>query len=198
MADRFDRDKEGGNLMSNMTVHQYNTVHTGIVALLEAARQVAARNVNALMTASYWEIGRRIVEFEQGGDERAGYGEVLVERLSRDLTQRFGRGFGKANLWSMRAFYVAWPADRILQTASGESAGEPILQTVSAELPEAVISESLARKSPDLTTLAAGWKIFCWNWATTSPSSDARKGCGSVTAGSASIWCSSIAVYGAL
>jgi len=50
------------------------------------------------MTASYWEIGRRIVEFEQGGDERAGYGEVLVERLSRDLTQRFGRGFGKANL----------------------------------------------------------------------------------------------------
>ena len=66
MADRFDRDKEGGNLMSNMTVHQYNTVHTGIVALLEAARQVAARNVNALMTASYWEIGRRIVEFEQG------------------------------------------------------------------------------------------------------------------------------------
>ena len=111
------------------------------------------------MTASYWEIGRRIVEFEQGGDERAGYGEVLVERLSRDLTQRFGRGFGRANLWSMRAFYLAWPADRILQTASGESAGEPILQTVSAELPEAVISESLARKSPDLTTLAARFPL---------------------------------------
>ncbi len=95
---------------SNPQLDEYNTVHTGIVALLlEAARQAAARNVNALMTASYWKIGRRIVEFEQDGDERAGYGEVLVERLSRDLTQRFGRGFGKANLWSMRAFYLAWP-----------------------------------------------------------------------------------------
>jgi hypothetical protein len=45
----------------------YAVVHTDIVALLDAARHAAARSVNALMTASYWEIGRRIVEFEQGG-----------------------------------------------------------------------------------------------------------------------------------
>jgi hypothetical protein len=49
----------------------YGDIHSGIVELLEAARHIAARNVNALMTASYWEIGRRIVEFEQGGVERA-------------------------------------------------------------------------------------------------------------------------------
>ena len=101
----------------------YGDIHTGIVELLETARQAAARSVNALMTASYWEIGRRIVEFEQGGAERAGYGDMLIERLSLDLTKRFGRGFGRANLWSMKAFYLAWPAAPILQTLSGRGRG---------------------------------------------------------------------------
>ena len=71
----------------------YVDVRSGIVELLNAARQAAARSVNALMTASYWEIGRRIVEAEQKGKRRAGYGEQLIERLSLDLTQQFGRGF---------------------------------------------------------------------------------------------------------
>jgi DUF1016 N-terminal domain len=53
----------------------YADVRSSIVELLNAARQAAARNVNALMTASYWEIGRRIVEAEQKGKRRAGYGE---------------------------------------------------------------------------------------------------------------------------
>lgn len=51
----------------------YNNMRASIVALLETARRAAARSVNVLMTASYWEIGRRIVEFEQGGLQRAGY-----------------------------------------------------------------------------------------------------------------------------
>lgn len=76
----------------------YAGIHGGIVELLDAARQAAARSVNALMTASYWEIGRRIVEAEQQGRRRAGYGEQLKERLSADLTARFGRGFG-ATTW---------------------------------------------------------------------------------------------------
>ena len=125
----------------------YGDVHTGIVELLESARHAAARSVNALMTASYWEIGRRIVEFEQGGAERAGYGEVLIERLSLDLTARFGRGFGKANLWSMKAFYLAWPTAPILQTASGESGQASILQTLSAESLPAQMPGSAIRRS---------------------------------------------------
>ena len=56
----------------------YVGIHDGIVELLDAARQAAARSVNALMTASYWEIGRRIVEAEQKGRRRAGYGEQLM------------------------------------------------------------------------------------------------------------------------
>ena len=95
----------------------YETVQTDIVALLEGARGAAARSVNALMTATYWEIGRRIVEFEQGGVERAAYGESLIERLAADLTQKFGHGFSPRNLEQMRLFYRGWP---IPQTQSAE------------------------------------------------------------------------------
>jgi predicted nuclease of restriction endonuclease-like (RecB) superfamily len=116
----------------------YGDVCDGIVQLLNAARQAAARNVNALMTATYWEVGHRIVEAEQKGKRRAGYGEQLIERLSLDLTQRFGRGFGARNLEQMRQFYVAWP---IPQTLSAEFNGGTLAlsndkksQTPSAEL----------------------------------------------------------------
>jgi predicted nuclease of restriction endonuclease-like (RecB) superfamily len=99
----------------------YDNIRSGIVDLLQAARSAAARNVNSIMTAVYWDIGRRIVKSEQSGEQRAEYGEQLVEQLSRDLTRQFGRGFGRANLWQMRAFYGAWPEPTILQTLSGES-----------------------------------------------------------------------------
>ena len=95
----------------------YETVQTGIVALLVGARGAAARSVNALMTATYWEIGRRILEFEQGGVDRAAYGESLIERLAVNLAQRFGRGFSPRNLEQMRLFYRGWP---IPQTQSAE------------------------------------------------------------------------------
>ena len=99
----------------------YDNIRAGIVELLKAARSAAARNVNSIMTAVYWDIGRRIVKFEQGGEHRAEYGEQLIAQLSGDLTRQFGRGFGRANLWQMRAFYRAWPEAKILQTLSGES-----------------------------------------------------------------------------
>ncbi len=113
----------------------YADMRGGIVAVVQAARVAVARNVNALMTASYWEIGHRIVEAEQKGQRRAGYGEQLVERLAVDLTAQFGRGFSQQNLWLMRSFYLAWP---IRQTLSGEfpvlSGPCEILQTPSGEL----------------------------------------------------------------
>jgi predicted nuclease of restriction endonuclease-like (RecB) superfamily len=109
--------------MTKMTTipENYNNIRAGIVELLKAARSATARNVNSIMTAAYWDIGRRIVKFEQGGQRRAEYGEQLIEQLSADLTRQFGRGFGRANLWQMRAFYRAWPDAKILQTLSGES-----------------------------------------------------------------------------
>lgn len=132
----------------------YAAVHTDIVALLEAARHAAARSVNALMTASYWEIGRRIVEFEQGGKERAEYGQALLKRLSADLSDRFGRGFSQRNLEQMRLFYLAWPPGQISQTPSAKLPTSRISQTPSGESDSSTKPESLSRQPFDLTVLA--------------------------------------------
>jgi len=90
------------------------------------------------MTATYWEIGRRIVEYEQHGRKRAAYGEALLERLAADLTAKLGRGFSQRNLRQMREFYLGW---QIRQTLSAESDAAPLssepaekCQTASAEL----------------------------------------------------------------
>ena len=122
----------------------YGDIHIGIVELLESARRTAARSVNALMAASYWEIGRRIVEFEQGGQERAEYGQQLLKRLSSDLTAHFGRGFGVINLQQMRNFYLCWPSGQIYQTASDISLPPQILQTLSGESPSMTIVQTAA------------------------------------------------------
>ena len=86
----------------------YDRLISGISELLETARRASARAVNAVLTATYWEIGRRIVEFEQSGKPRAGYGEELLARLSKDLTAKHGRGFSRQGLQKMRAFYLGW------------------------------------------------------------------------------------------
>ena len=65
----------------------YNAMRAGIAEVLKAARAAAARNVNSIMTAAYWEIGRRIVHSEQQGESRAEYGEQLIAQLAIDLTR---------------------------------------------------------------------------------------------------------------
>jgi uncharacterized protein DUF1016 len=94
-----------------------------LVALLERARVNSARSVNAVMTATYWEIGGGIAEQEQLGEKRAQYGKALLRGLPEDLRPRFGRGFSECNWLAMRKFYRAWP---IPQTPSAELAGPGI------------------------------------------------------------------------
>ena len=125
-------------------IEGYDSIVSELVDLVESARRVSARSVNAVMTATYWEIGRRMVEFEQRGKKRAEYGEALLERLAADLTVRFGRGFGRANLAQMRKFFLTWPQSNIVQTVSGQfeesQSGSPlfpVVQTLSGESQEA-------------------------------------------------------------
>jgi predicted nuclease of restriction endonuclease-like (RecB) superfamily len=125
---------------------EYGGLIGGIAELLEAARRTAARTVNALMTATYWEIGRRIVKFEQQGQERAGYGEQILSKLSQDLTARFGRGFSRQNLQRFRLFYLSQPAEKICSTLSSKLTGG-IGSTPSNELGEATIVQTLSAKS---------------------------------------------------
>ena len=77
----------------------------------------ATQAVNARLTETYWQIGRDIVEFEQGGKARAEYGKNLIKNLSRDLTLRHGKGFSRSNVMMMRVFYLAHPK---VQTPSGQ------------------------------------------------------------------------------
>ncbi len=102
----------------------YDTVLSDVIGLLESARKASARTVNSIMTATYWEIGKRIVECEQAGAKRAEYGKELLKRLRLTLSDvlkvRFGRGFSERNLEQMRLFYIGWP---ISQTPSAKSNG---------------------------------------------------------------------------
>jgi len=108
----------------------YGRLVLDISGLLELARHTAARSVNGILTATYWEIGRRIVEFEQGGRTRSTYGEELLDRLSKDLTAKHGRGFSRSNVAQIRAFYMTW---EIVQTLSGQFEARVKLPTVSGQ-----------------------------------------------------------------
>jgi predicted nuclease of restriction endonuclease-like (RecB) superfamily len=155
----------------------YDNIRTGIVELLKAARSAAARNVNSIMTATYWEIGRRIVEQELHGESRADYGEQLMELLAKDLTKLFGRGFGQINLWRMRTFYRAWSEGQILSTLSKESCKllsskniQPTCSSISDisssfPLPWSAYVRLLAVKRPEARSfyeaeaLRSGWSV---------------------------------------
>ena len=80
-----------------------------IAGLLYKARDAAYKTVNTMMIQTYWQIGRRIVEREQGGKIRANYGEYLIVNLSRYLTDILGKGFSEANLLNFRQFYLTFP-----------------------------------------------------------------------------------------
>lgn len=137
----------------------YAAFHRDVVALVESAQRAAARSVNALMTATYWAVGHRIVAYEQGGQERAAYGDLLIERLSRDLSARFGRGFSKQNLWQMRAFHLAWPVDQVSRALAGQMPSAQILQTQSGESALAETLQTVSGQSADLTVVAQAFPL---------------------------------------
>lgn len=78
------------------------------MAINDARRKVAS-HINATMTQAYWQIGKYIVEYEQGGQAKVAYGTSTLTELSHQLTARFGRGFSRPNLVNMRKFYLAYP-----------------------------------------------------------------------------------------
>lgn len=89
-----------------------------IVELLEESRGDVLRNVNQVMTNTYYRIGQRIIEEQQKGKKRAGYGVELIKELSHQLQKQFGHGFSERNLEAMRLFYLTY---QFPQTLSAES-----------------------------------------------------------------------------
>jgi len=90
----------------NKTEYQF---YSEIGDLIKQARTNAYRTVNTIMVKTYWQIGKRIVEQEQRGKNRADYGDYLITNLSRYLIDVLGKGFSEANLWNMKQFYQVFP-----------------------------------------------------------------------------------------
>jgi predicted nuclease of restriction endonuclease-like (RecB) superfamily len=173
----MSKPKPGKTIQQNAA--DYDSVLNGVVELLDMARRTSARVVNTLMTATYWEIGRRLVEHEQAGQKRAGYGEEVVIKLSKDLTHRFGRGFGLAQIAAMRQFHLTFPLpdnfqsvigkSEILQSAIGKSSGSAVerLNQVAHALPLPWthyvrllrVRNSHAREFYVREALAGGWSV---------------------------------------
>ncbi|WP_343679450.1 PDDEXK nuclease domain-containing protein [Chryseobacterium arthrosphaerae] len=87
---------------------KYTELLDSIGSTIEVARQNAVKAVNTELVKANWEIGRHIVEYEQHGEERAEYGSNLLATLSKDLRQRYGKGFGRRNILDMRRFYLTY------------------------------------------------------------------------------------------
>lgn len=99
----------------------YRNLLGGISRVLDDARESVSKGLSRIMLETYWCIGRHIVEFEQKGNNKAAYGSNLLQRLSVDLTQIYGKGFGRSNLQYMRKLYVAFPNGEKLSTLLGWS-----------------------------------------------------------------------------
>jgi predicted nuclease of restriction endonuclease-like (RecB) superfamily len=86
-----------------------DTIYAKVRAALHEARSRACQAINSAMVQAYWQIGYLIVEGEQQGKQKADYGNRLILALSGRLTEEFGKGFDRSNLFHMRAFFLAYP-----------------------------------------------------------------------------------------
>ncbi|MBV6422224.1 MAG: putative nuclease YhcG [Ignavibacteriaceae bacterium] len=114
--------------------NDYTALIDDISSVLESSRKFSARSVNAILTAAYWVIGWKIIEFEQAGSHRAEYGDKLLKNLSSDLARKYGRGFSERNLEQMRLFYLTHPISQTLSAKSKYVIKKPsqIPQTLSS------------------------------------------------------------------
>jgi hypothetical protein len=128
--------------------------------VIDEARKSVARSINCIMTAAYWLIGRRIVEFEQRGKARAQYGRALLAKLSDDLTRQYGRGFGKVNLSQMKKFYLLWAPERIFQTMS-----EELLSEESKQENRAIFQTASEKIQPPWTVMHTITRYFPLPWS---------------------------------
>ena len=97
-----------------------DALYAQIQTVLQQARQQAKRSVNQTMVQTYWQIGKLIVEHEQGGEDRAAYGAKTLQTLALKLSGEFGKGFSAPNLRNFRQFYLTYTQDQICYSPSSE------------------------------------------------------------------------------
>lgn len=131
---RMPRKRAAAGKRSAIAVSE-DALFARVVDIIEAARGHVARSINTATVQAYWLIGHDIVEVEQRGSKRAGYGDEVIDRLARRLAKRLGEGFGARTLRRIRQFYVTYPEGSALPS----KAGRPPKRT-------AVLSKSKARQ----------------------------------------------------
>lgn len=118
--------------MSNELINndnEINNIFDNIKDLVINSRNKVYQTVNTEMLSLYWNIGKAIMEIQQG-DERASYGDAVLEKLSEKLTNEFGKGFSKRNLERMRKFYICFP---IATTVSSQLSWSHYLEIIKIE-----------------------------------------------------------------
>lgn len=128
---------------SGLVTTGVDDVYQRIRSVLAEARGRAHRAVNFAMVQAYWEIGRIIVEEEQKGKERAGYGTRLINGLSQRLSGEFGKGFDKSNLWNMRAFFLTFSKIDAVRQELAWTHYRLLLRVDKAEIREFYMNEAI-------------------------------------------------------
>ena len=105
--------------MTKLTDRRQEELFKRVSEIIEAARGHVARTVNSTMVQAYWLIGREIVEVEQQGKKRAGYGEQVIQGLAERLTTLVGAGYSVRNLRRIRQFYLTYPTGSLVPAELG-------------------------------------------------------------------------------
>ena len=135
--------------MANTLSATYNALVSEIGTILTEGRKKAFQQVNTILVETYWNIGRRIVEHEQQGSEKAEYGSRLLKELARDLSRQYGKGFSRSNLQYMRLLYLAYPK---CQTLSGKLSWSHYAELLG-------ISDELARSFYEKQCINENWSV---------------------------------------
>lgn len=139
--------------IQNLTISpDYRNLLEQISDAYTQGRTRAVRAVNSEISATYWQVGKHIVEFEQGGKSKAEYGKALISNLSRDLSLRHGRGFSRANVIYMRLFYLAFPDATKSQTLSDQLSWSHIVELVK-------IDDTLERGFYEQQAIREHWSV---------------------------------------
>lgn len=128
---------------------ELNRLADSIAALVNEAKKHLARSANVVMLASYWNIGKYIVEFEQEGNSKAKYGTALLSSLSKILRAKLGKGYSHPNLNNMRKFYLLYPN---FQTLSEKLSWSHICELITIE-------DDLERSFYEKECIASGWNV---------------------------------------
>ncbi|OGU63793.1 MAG: hypothetical protein A2499_05575 [Stygiobacter sp. RIFOXYC12_FULL_38_8] len=127
----------------------YSSLVEDIGELLKAGRKQFYSSANTILVRTYWQIGKRIVEFEQGGKEKSVYGSKLLDVLSQDLKSKYGKGFSRTNLVFVRLLYINY---RKSQTLSDQLSWSHYVELLSIE-------DDLARSFYEKQTLIEKWSV---------------------------------------